>query len=184
MDNQPKIKYPKLLLLLLTFVAAYIFASNKDFEGLRNSLSGFGYVGTFIAGLFFSYGFTAAPATAALLVLAKWQNIFIASIIGGLGALLADTIIFRLIRHSFADEIAKLSGEKGITAVAGKIPKPVLKYILPALAGFIIASPLPDEIGVALFAASTNVSGKAFTIVSFLLNTIGIFVILYIGMSL
>ncbi|MBI4210820.1 MAG: hypothetical protein HY544_04925 [Candidatus Diapherotrites archaeon] len=176
-----KMKYPKLAALLLTFAAAYVFASNGEFESIRNSLESTGYAGTFAAGLFFSYGFTAAPATAALLVLGRHQNILLASLIAGLGALIADTIIFRVVRHSFEDEVKSLSREKSVTYVIERIPKPALKYLVPMLAGFIIASPLPDEIGVILLAASSNVSGKAFTFFSFALNTIGIFVILYIG---
>lgn len=175
------IKYPKLALLAATFILGYIFLVDSQLDGLRHSLSGLGYAGTFIAGLFFAYGFTSAPATAALLVLGRGQDIFLTAIIGGLGALVADTIIFRFIRHSFADEIKRLSRDSMVTGISAALPRPVLKYIVPVLGGFIIASPLPDEIGVSLLAASTNVSGKAFTAISFALNTAGIFALLLLG---
>ena len=52
------------------------------------------------------------------------------------------------------------------------------------VAGFIIASPLPDEIGVTMIAASKSISAKVFSVISYVLNTAGIFVILMIGGSM
>lgn len=176
-----KIKYPKFLLLILTFVIAYIIFRGRDFLQFNNFLSSMGYFGIFIIGLFFAYGFTAAPATALLLIIAKDYNILLAGLVAGFGALVADLIIFNLIRHSFADEIEKLFKEKAVVYLYHKIPLLARRFLIPATAGFIIASPLPDEIGVSLFALSRNISAKTFSIFSYLLNTAGIFVILIIG---
>lgn len=176
-----KIKYPKFLLLALTFAIAYFIFHKRNFLPFHNFLSSMGYLGMFILGLFFAYGFTAAPATALLLIIAKEYNILLAGLIAGLGALVADLIIFNLIRHSFADEIEKLFKEKIVVYLYHKIPSFIRKYLIPATAGFIIASPLPDEIGVSLFALSRNVSTKTFLIFSYVLNTIGILVILILG---
>ena len=71
-----KIKYPKFLLLILTFVIAYFIFKGKSLLPFHDALLSLGYIGTFLAGIFFVYGFTAAPATALLLILAKEQNIF------------------------------------------------------------------------------------------------------------
>jgi uncharacterized membrane protein YdjX (TVP38/TMEM64 family) len=46
------------------------------------------------------------------------------------------------------------------------------------MAGFFIASPLPDEIGVSLLAGFTRIEEKKFALVSFALNTLGIIVLL------
>ena len=177
----PKLKYPKFLLLMLTFAVAYFIFNGKDFLPFHGWLLSLGYVGTFLAGLMFSYGFTAAPATSIFLILAKEQNIFLACIIGGFGALIADLLIFKIIRQSFADEIRKLKKEKLVNAINHAIPGTLKRYILPVFAGFVISSPLPDEIGVSLLAASTNISTRVFSIFSFALNTLGIFIILKIG---
>ena len=176
-----KIKYPKFLLLVITFVAAYILFGGRSFLPLHNFLSSFGYFGTFLAGIFFVYGFTAAPATAILLILAKSQNIVLAGLITGLGALLGDLIIFKLIRHSFADELEKLRKEKMVSYLGDKTPGLIKKYLMPILVGFIIASPLPDEIGVSLLATSRTISIKTFSVLAYLFNTVGIFIILVIG---
>lgn len=179
--NRLEVKYPKFLLLILTFIAAYIIFSKRDFLLVSEILSVSGYFGTFLTGILFAYGFTAAPATAILLILAKEQNILLAGFIAGFGALTGDLLIFKFIRYSFADEIRKLSKEKMFKDINNKIPQTLKKYLILILAGFIISSPLPDEIGVSLLAASTKISAKIFSLISYSLNTLGIFIILIIG---
>ena len=176
-----KIKYPKFLLLLLTFVIAYLLFYNRAYGPFHDFVASLSYFGTFISGSLYVYGFTAAPATALLLILAKEQNILLASLVGGLGALIGDLIIFSTIRHSFADEIEKLFEEEIVKYIHSKTPPFIKKYFIPAAAIFIIASPLPDEVGIALFAATRNISLRTFSVFSYLINTIGIFVVLYIG---
>ncbi len=180
-----KIKYPKLFFLIFTFIVAYFMFAGRDFLLFRSFLLNLEYFGVFLAGIFFAYGFTAAPATAMLLILSKGQNIFFTGFIAGLGALAGDLIIFKFIRHSFADEIKKLSEERAINDLNNKIPATLKKYFIIVLAGFIIASPLPDEIGVSLLAASqSTISTKIFSILSYFLNTLGIFAILLIGSAI
>ena len=179
-----KSKYPKFSLLFITFMIAYLLFYSRDYGLFRDFIAGLGYSGTFVAGMLFTYGFTAAPATAIFLILAEHQNIYLASLIGGIGALIGDLFIFSFIRHSFADEIKKLSKEKVVLYINHRTPNIFKKYLLPVAAGFIIASPLPDEIGVSLLAVSKNISMKIFSVISFLLNSAGIFVILMIGSAL
>jgi len=180
-----KIKYPKLLVLIITImVAAVILYEGKNYAPFHDFLVSLGYTGTFLAGIFYAYGFTAAPATAVLLVLAKGQNLILAVLIGGFGAVLSDLLIFKFIRHSFIDEINKLKKERFARYVE-KEEKRVFgryyKHIFPALASFLIASPLPTEIGVTMMASIKNLSVKKFLIMAFVLHSLGILTILTIG---
>ena len=174
-------RYPKFLLLFITLFIAYLLFYGRNYPPFQDFVFGLGYFGTFVAGILFTYGFTAAPATAIFLILAQHQNIYLASVIGGLGALIGDLFIFSFIRHSFSDEIKKLSKEKIVKYFDGRLPRVLKKYLLLFAAGFIIASPFPDEIGVTLLAGTTKISTKIFSVLSYLLNTAGIFVILIIG---
>ena len=176
-----RLKYPKLLLLILTFVVAYFMFSGKAFLPFRSALVSLSYVGAFISGFFFTYGFTSAPATAMLLILAKEVNVPAAGFIAGLGALAGDLVIFKIVRYSLADEIKRLSKERVFGVINHRIPRLFRKYAVATFAGFIIASPLPDEIGVSLLAGATKISTGVFSIVSYLLNTFGILVVLAIG---
>lgn len=184
MKKNPLIKYPKFLLLFITFLIAYLLFYERNYKSFHDFIVSLGYFGTFLTGALFAYGFTAAPATAILLILAKEQNILLAGLIAGFGALVSDLIIFNFIRYSFADEIKRLSREKPVLYINHKTPNIFKKYLLPVVAGFIIASPLPDEIGVSLLAVSKNISMKIFSAISYMLNTVGIFIILLIGRSL
>ena len=179
-----KIKYLKFLLLLLTFIFAYILFKGRNFLQIKNLVSSFGYIGTFLSGSFFTYGFTSAPATALLLIISKEQNIILAGLIAGFGALIGDLIIFTFIRFSFKDEIKDISRSRLYKIIDKKTHHLFKRYFNPILAGFIIASPLPDEIGVALFAASMHISRRLFSVISYLVNTLGIFIILMIGKSI
>lgn len=180
-----KIKYPKLLLLLLTFIiAVMLFYEGKTYPPVHDFIVSLGYFGIFLCGIFYAYGFTAAPAAAALLVLAKEQNLLFAGLIGGFGALLSDIVIFLFIRSSFIDEIRRFEKEKIIKSIGNKgkrIFGHYHKYILPSFAGFLIASPLPTEIGVTLMGSLKRLSIKRFVIMAYLLHTAGIFIILLIG---
>src|SRR3989344_3821306 len=103
--------YPKFLLLFITILIAYLIFLGRISQPLNNFILSAGYFGVFLAGIFFTYGFTAAPATALLLLMAERENMIAAGLIGGLGALIGDLLIFSFIRVSFADEIEKLSHE-------------------------------------------------------------------------
>ena len=173
-------KYPKFLLFFITVMLSYIIFSSSASLPFRNNIISLGYTGTLLAGVLFAYSYTAAPATALFLILAKEQNILVSGLIGGLGALAGDLVIFSFITLSFKDEIRKLAHEKIVIYLDQKFPYKVKKYLIPIFAGFIIASPLPDELGVALLAISHHISMKIFALLSFALNTLGIFAILYI----
>jgi len=170
-------KYPKFLLLFITFLIAYLLFYGKEYAPFRDFIAGLGYSGTFVAGIMFTYGFTAAI----FLILAQHQNIYLASLIGGVGALIGDLFIFSFIRQSFADEIRRLSREKVVKYFNGRLPGRLKEYLLPVVAGFVIASPLPDEIGVAMLAASKIISIKIFSVISYALNTLGILAIFLVG---
>ena len=177
-------KYPKFLLLFITFLIVYLLFNGRTNPKFHLFILSLGFFGTFLTGILFTYGFTAAPATAIFLILAKEQNIMLAGLVGGLGALLGDLFIFNFIRNSFKDEVRKLFREKLVIYANHKIPGVLKKYLLLLVGGFIIASPLPDEIGVTMIAASKSISAKGFSVISYVLNTAGIFVILMIGGSM
>ncbi|MBN2095595.1 MAG: hypothetical protein JW727_06100 [Candidatus Aenigmarchaeota archaeon] len=176
-----KLKYPKLLLLCFTFVLAFWIFSSRSMFLVRETLASLGYAGTFLAGVGYAYGFTAAPATAILLVLGKSQNLVIAGLIGGIGALVADLIIFRFVTHSFSDELKMLSEEKVCVRIGSFVPCFLRSHLIILLAIFVMASPLPDEMAVLLFAATGVVSIRTFSMLSFILNTAGIFTVLALG---
>ena len=177
-------RYPKLLFLSMTFALAYALLSGAHFAALRGFLGSLGLVGAFFAGVMYVYGFTAAYGTAIFLILAKGNDLVMTGLVAGAGALLGDILIFKFLRRSFSDELLLLSKEKFFAEIGKKLPLGTKKFFLPAIGGLIIASPLPDELGILLLAASPVVSTKNFAAISYILKTAGILFILFVGKNL
>ena len=167
-------KYPKLTFLIFTYVLAiFLFKGRVYLEFLSN----LGYIGTFFSGIFYDYGLTSGIAAAMLMILAKSQNLIIALFIAVFGAMIGDFIIFEFFKYSFKEELMKLKKEKIFAYFEGRMPKSFM-FILSC---FVIASPLPDEIGVFLMASTKKFSNLTFIILSFFLHLVGIYALLQIG---
>ncbi len=176
-------KYPKLLFLLFSIVIAFVLLLEKDFAPFQAVLFSLGYVGTFAAGFLYAYSFTAIPAAAIFLLLAREQNILLAGLIAGIGAIMGDFLFFKLMRGSFSQELHRLSQEKTIAAICRPFQK-FRRYVLLVLASFIISSPLPTEIGIVMLSSIKEMTTKRFLAVTYVLHTVGILIILLIGKTL
>ncbi len=178
-----KIKYPKFTALILIYSAVAIIFGGQLFQPLNDWVTGFGYLGALLAGMLYAYSFTAGAAVAILVILGGELNIITAGLLAGSGALISDLLIFNFIRHSFEDEIIRISASHFWDKWCDnyRLNLIVKKYILPILGAIVIASPLPDELGVAMLASDKLISSRIFAIMSYALNTAGIFVILLIG---
>lgn len=183
------IQYPKLLLLLCSFVLAFLLFQMGVFDVLPILLQGQGYISMFLGGLLFSFGFTTPFAIAIFIEMADTVDPLLGAIIAGVGAMLSDLVIFHFIRFSFLDELHRLSKTSIISwfhrhTHKESIPEQIRHYIKWSIAGLIIASPLPDELGVTLLSSSADVKGKPFAAFCFTLDAIGILVVLLTTQSL
>ncbi len=177
-------KYPRFFVLALTMIIAVLIFSNDKLITQENFRILENYLSSFALGILYTYGFTAALSTGALLLVASQQNIFITGIIAGLGALIGDLIIFKFVRKTFNGELSKLKKTSAMKKIRNFLKRhTTLNGAIPMIACLIIASPLPDEIGVSMLAMHKDTSTKAFSVISFILNTVGIFIILMLGKS-
>lgn len=175
-----KLKYPKISAFIIAVILAYVIFSNPSIAGFISGLNSFGYIGAFIAGMFYTFGFT-SPFSAGFFIDLNPQNIFLAGILGGLGALLGDLAIFEFVKKYFSDEFRKLGKEKVVVSI-GKIfdllDKKLRTYVLYLIAVILIASPLPDEAGITILAGLTKIKEYEIAIISIIFNTIGILILL------
>jgi len=178
-----KFHYPKLLLFVIAILIAYFIFKNNLIFNFISGLENLSYLGIFINGILIAFGFT-APIAIALFLVFQPQNIFIAALIGGLGALTGDLFIFKFVKISFQDEFNRLKNTKTLKLFSNVIDRNLNKkikfYLLFLFAGFLIASPLPDEAGVTLLAGLTKIKSYVLAITSFILHTIVIYLILNI----
>jgi hypothetical protein len=179
-----KIKYPKLSLFITSVILVYFLFSGSANQPLHSSLLLLGYFGTFLAGLLYPYALTSAAGTGILLILATEQNLILAGVLAGIGALTSDIVLFFFVKHGFADEVEKLSKEKVVRTISRWIPASVRVYLLATFAGLLIASPLPTEMGIMLLASIKNLSFKKFIVIVYVLHVSAIFIILLIGRTM
>lgn len=180
-------KYPKLFFLILSIAVAYHIFSQPYVLDFMANLRYLSYFGVFIAGIFLAFGFS-APFSVAFFIAAQPENIFLATLLGGIGATIGDIAIFKTIKFSFMDEFKRLKKSNIVKSIREivRIKKHILlkHYLLYVFAGIMIATPLPDEIGVSMLAGLTTVKPKILGILSFLLHSLAILALLFFSIRI
>ncbi|HBH46786.1 MAG: hypothetical protein A2445_02430 [Candidatus Jacksonbacteria bacterium RIFOXYC2_FULL_44_29] len=169
------------LLLDLGIVAAsVIIAVILGLTGVLKDVlffsQGFSFLGSFVAGIFFTSIFTVAPATVVLGEAAQLNSLLAVAFWGGLGSLLGDLVIFRFIKDRLSEDFLCLLQQSKFEKVRLIFKCRLFKWILPLAGAIIVASPLPDEIGLMLLGLSKTKTWL-FIPISFLLNFTGILII-------
>jgi len=159
--------YQKWLLLIISITLAFYLFFSGALTKLIIILGNFGTIGILISGVLFGYAFTAAPATASLI---SFTNYY--ALIGATGTMIGDLLIFNFFKKGLPEEIESIIKKTKIE----KIKKSKFKWLIPGISGFIIASPLPDEVGISLLGV-TKFDTTKFMILAFTLNFIGILII-------
>lgn len=175
-------RYKNTFLLIVSLLVIFYLAGTDFGQGLVNSVSRFGYLGSFLAGIFFVSTFTVAPAGVVLFKLAQIYNPIVIALTAGLGAVIGDYIIFRFLKDNVFEEIKPIFMKLGGSNLSRLISTPYFAWLAPVVGAFIIASPFPDEIGVGLMGIS-KLKNWQFLTISFLLNSVGILLIITIAKS-
>ncbi len=137
------------------------------------SLGNVRLIGSFIAGMFFVSAFTVAPAAAVLIELFQANSLWAVAATGGLGALVGDWVMFRFLRDRVAEDLSYLLKRSGFGRLRAAFALESLRWLMPLIGALIIASPFPDEIGLALMGFS-RLRTAVFVPLSFTLNFLGI----------
>lgn len=172
-----------LAIIALSILVAIILAKTGALENIITSTRELKYAGSFIAGILFVSVFTAAPATVALGEIAQSNSAILVAIVGGLGALVGDLIIFRFVKNRVSEDfsyLVKISKSERIVSV---FKLKLFRWLIPFIGALIVASPLPDEVGLAMLGLS-RIKTSVFIPLSFLLNAMGILIIALIAKAL
>lgn len=173
---QKKHTYANILLVGGGIILAIILSQHEPFQIFLFSLGSYGYISAFIAGMLFVSTFTAATGILTLLVLAEKLVPLEIGLFAGLGAVVGDVTIFRFIKDGLLDEVESIYNRIGGRKLSHILHVKAFRWTLPVLGALIIASPLPDELGIGLMGIS-KISTFRFIILSFILNSIGIFLV-------
>ena len=164
-------------IIVLSILIAIILVQTGVLENLITKLGHFKLFGAFIAGMFFTSVFTTVPALATLGELALFQNPFLVAIVGGMGAVIGDMVIFRFVRDRFGEDLQEVFSLDNPSNRLKKLADiKFFRWFVLFFGGLIIASPLPDELGVSILGLA-KIKTRWFIPISFVFNTLGILVV-------
>lgn len=169
-------KYKNIVIVCLGILIAVCLSRIEIFHEILLHLGNWGYTGAFFGGILFVSTFTVATGAIILFTLAQYLHPIEIAFIAGFGAVVGDLLIFRLIKDDLQTELRSIYNNRlNGRHISKLLHTKYFSWTLPVIGAIIIASPLPDEIGISLMGLS-KIQTYKFIFVSFLLNTIGIFV--------
>jgi len=130
---------------------------------------------SFVAGLFFTSMFTTAPAMVALGELAQHAPMWVVVGAGAIGATISDYLIFWFFSSQLKTHAASINSGR-MRFIRKALRHSRLRFVMALLGALVIASPLPDELGLLLLGVS---SANRWTVaaISFASNAFGIAVV-------
>src|SRR3989338_8696643 len=170
-------RYKNIIFFAIGIVTTVIAGASTGFHEFLLSLGNWGYLGALIGGVLFVSSFTSSIGTIILLILAERISVLEISIIAAIGGVIGDFTIFRIIKDDLLKDFMPIYNKLGGKAITRFFQHRYLKWSVPVLGAIIIASPLPDELGVTLMGLS-GIRTFGFLIFVFILNAVGIFVLL------
>ena len=169
--------FPRLTTVALSYLAAFLLFSFLGPDFFDNLIRPFGIFGVLLAGMLYTYSFTASAGALLLISVSNDFSPGLIAVVGGVGSLISDLTIFKLIRNDLHREVARI-GRAPLVKRIGASPVFKEKWFRDALGALILASPLPDEIAIAII-ASAKIKEDAFLYLAFVADMVGIFVLVY-----
>lgn len=175
-------EYKHSSLAILSIVGFVLVLDTALVQSVLQSIKQLELLGIFIAGVLFVSFFTAAPAVILLLDFQGAYSPFVIAVIAGAGAAIGDLIIFTMLEDKIGYELKPLAKKFRLMKFINSLHKKKARLRTILIGSFIIASPLPDEAGIALLGLS-HISAASLLLITFVLNSVGILAIL-LGVAL
>lgn len=170
-------RYRNLCFVILSIVIVYISFRIPSVQNLFTHVGDWGYIGAVLAGIFYVITFTTVPALAILYEFSHTLNLLELSILAGFGSVIGDFLIFSFLRKKHILDIEKLGERFHASPLYHLLHSRYFLWLTPVLGAIIIASPLPDELGISLLSAS-KLKKWQFILLTFVLDSVGIWLII------
>lgn len=170
-------------IIVVSVGAAVVLGWSGVLHVLFSATEGSRVLGSFIAGFFFTSVFTTAPATVVLAQIAQANSIFLVAFLGGAGAVIGDLVIFHFVRDYLAEDLSYLFRTSRKQWWSAILRVGSARWLMTLLGAVIVASPLPDELGLILMGLS-RIKTMYFIPLSFALNASGILLLGLIARTL
>lgn len=176
-QNEPNTIIRDAGIIVLSIIIAVVLAKTGALAGILTSTQEWRVLGTVLAGMFFVSIFTAAPAGVILFEIAAANSIWEVALLGGIGGLLGDLIIFRFVKDNLTQDIRWLVKKTKLKRITHIFRLKLFTWTIPFIGALIVAFPLlSDEVGLAMMGLS-KMKTAVFIPISFALNFLGILVI-------
>jgi len=162
------------IIIIAASVAFAVYIARSDLiDFLR---VGFIPLEAVVVGFFFTSLLTVAPAGVAFAELAHVTTPIHLAAWGALGSVIGDLVLFFFVRDALSRDIMALLRGPWVRKLKALFNTPLLSWAIPVAGAIAIASPLPDEIGIAMLGLSkTDV--RFFVPISYAMNFLGILLI-------
>jgi hypothetical protein len=176
MDWFKNYKYKNLTFLFLSIFFTIILSKVDLFGKILFNLGHFEIIGPFVAGFLYISTSTAALGILIFSDLSKTLSPIQIGIVGGIGASIADFALFSFVRGGLISEITTIYYKFGGKHITKIMYHKYFRWSLPIIGAIIIASPLPDEIGVGLM-GFTKIKNYQFVLMCLALDITGVFLL-------
>lgn len=181
-NHKKKWAYKNTTLLLISVVVFVFLADTSIVHTLIRHIGTYGYVGSFITGIFFVSTFTVAPASLVLFHLSQDYSAFSIALTAGVGAVIGDLLIFRFFKDQIFTELAPVVKRLKKRHVFELLKSPYFGWLTPVVGAVIIASPFPDEVGIGMMGLS-KIKQWQFMALTYVLNSLGILIIVLLAQT-
>lgn len=175
-------KYRNTALLVLSLAILVYISDSPTVHEVIAFVGSYGYLGAVVTGVLFVSTFTVAPAAVVLFHIAQDLNPFLVALSAGFGGMIGDVLIFRFLKDGVFEELRPVFWRFGGSHLSALLGTPYFAWLAPVLGAIIIASPFPDEVGIALMGLS-NIRLSRFILLVLILDTLGILAIVTLAQS-
>ena len=176
-----KWQYKNTTFLIVSILTLILLLDSEGITSVIAIIGNWGYIGAFLTGVLFTSTFTIAPAILLLYTFANVLHPFEVALFAGLGAVIGDYILFSFLKDRVFAELHPLIKRFGGSHIRHLFKTPYFAWLMPLIGGAIIASPLPDELGVGILGFS-RLKTWQFVTLSFVFNATGVFIIALIAL--
>ncbi|MBI4435697.1 hypothetical protein HY630_03430 [Candidatus Uhrbacteria bacterium] len=170
-------------LFVLSIAVAVLLLVTPSVERVLTSSMEIEVLASFVAGIFFTSVVTTPAAIITLAEIGAANSPWLVALVGGLGAVVGDLVLFRFIKSHVNKDIEQFLKTRRLRTIFSLSRLRSFTWLLPFVGGLIIASPLPDELGVT-FLGVTKLPTRIFVLISYISNFLGILLIALAAKSL
>lgn len=177
MNRWQRFAYKHTVGAIITITLFVLVLDTAIVQAFLQEITSLGYLGMLLTGAMFVSFFTAAPAVVLLASFAETYNPLAIAAVSGVGAMLGDYLILRFAEDQIGRELKPLAQRMKLISFINALHRKRFKPVTATAGAIIVASPLPDEAGIALLGLS-HISTLQLLVVTYLLNAAGILVLL------